>query len=345
MMFPLTYRHGIERYSKNLVRGNTGLLLIYAIAFIGLRDPFGDWRYLADTSAYSRIYILLQQGFAYQPTNEVGFYFLMKLAGNLMDVRLFYILCAFIYVYLAYLAFKNWLGKHAFYGLVLFITYPFFWAYGINALRSGLATSVLLYALSLGRKNWGVLIALFLAAFLIHNSVILTVIAFLVAIKISDTRKLIGLWVVVLLCVSLFGNYLENWLGQSILSPLGLMDERVHNLFADELDGAFMGRRFRLDFVIFSTIPIFLGYFYIIRKRFDDLVYRNLFHTYLIANMFSLFFIKATYSDRIVYLSWFLMPIILGYPLFKRKFFSNQSFVIYCLIMCNLAVTLILEFY
>ena len=39
----------------------------------------------------------------------------------------------------------------------------------------------------------------------------------------------------------------------------------------------------------------------------------------------SVFFIYAAYTNRIAYLSWFLMPVVLIFPLLKEKIYKNQK--------------------
>lgn len=45
---------------------------------------------------------------------------------------------------------------------------------------------------------------------------------------------------------------------------------------------------------------------------------------YCVANAFWVLVINAAFSNRFAYLSWFLMPIVIMYPLFKYKIVPDQ---------------------
>lgn len=343
MSWPLSFPKGIMRYSNNLIHFNTVFLTIFVIGFIGLRDPFGDWRYLKDTATYSQLYQLYYQGFVPPIDNDIGFYFFMKLASGIMNVQSFYVLCAALYVCLPYFAFKRWMGKYAFFGLMLYVIYPFFWNYGINGLRNGLATSIVIYALSFQRSKWVWRTIFFCISYLIHNSVIIAILAYSAAMFIKSTRRLLYIWCFTLVFSLLLGGSLETWLGEHVVRNLGLMGDRTQRIFANEIDGILTQRRFRWDFVVFSAIPILWGYLIIIRKKFSDQTYIRLFHTYLVANIFWLFFISAAYTNRIVYLSWFLIPIVFAYPFTNTTIRLRHSGYLHKIILGNLSTTLLLH--
>jgi hypothetical protein len=46
------------------------------------------------------------------------------------------------------------------------------------------------------------------------------------------------------------------------------------------------------------------------------------------ANAFWILVIRANFSNRFAYLSWFLMAVIVFYPFFKMKFFKKQNKVL-----------------
>ncbi|HMQ45454.1 MAG TPA: EpsG family protein, partial [Mariniflexile sp.] len=50
--------------------------------------------------------------------------------------------------------------------------------------------------------------------------------------------------------------------------------------------------------------------------------------TYLICNGFWILVIKANYSNRFAYLSWFMMALVIVYPFLKQTFFKYQYIIL-----------------
>jgi hypothetical protein len=63
---------------------------------------------------------------------------------------------------------------------------------------------------------------------------------------------------------------------------------------------------------------------YIFKKKYNDLIYSQLFNMYLIANAFWILIIRANFSNRFAYLSWFMLPLIVMYPILKNEIFIKQ---------------------
>jgi hypothetical protein len=139
------------------------------------------------------------------------------------------------------------------------------------------------------------------------------------------------------------GNYIEDFV-TNIASLVDFGANRGQDMFADEYDGNKMNRGYRFDFILYSGLPILLGYVYVIKKGFNDLFYKRILHTYILTNIVWVFLIYAAYSNRIAYLSWFLMPVVMIYPLLKNNLFRKQNKLIGYLVFGSLFFTLILLF-
>ena len=85
---------------------------------------------------------------------------------------------------------------------------------------------------------------------------------------------------------------------------------------------------FRWDFLLYSATGIFAGWYYIIKKKFEDVLYQKIFLTYLISNGLWVLIIRANYSNRFAYLSWFILSLVLIYPLLKSEMVKNQHVLI-----------------
>ncbi|MBQ1748645.1 MAG: EpsG family protein, partial [Bacteroidales bacterium] len=90
---------------------------------------------------------------------------------------------------------------------------------------------------------------------------------------------------------------------------------------------------FRWDFLLYSSMPVLLGWYVIFRKRIYTRTYALLLGTYMYANAFWIMIIRAPYSNRFAYLSWFLYPIALAYPMLVMPVWKKAPGLIIGIIM------------
>ncbi len=332
----------LERYATETDAINAGMILVFTVLFIGLREPMASSVFLGDTKTYSIAY----QDMAFtgdMKAKDIGFDYFMYLFANLLElpVRFFYLFCALIYVLLPYLAFKKWFKTRAWIALIVFVSSMSFWGFGINGLRNGLATSFFIYALSFKRVEMKIL--WIILSILFHKSMVLPAIAFMASGMVHNTSVLIRIWVITVLVSLVAGRYIESVLG-SFFMELDIEDKRAQNLYVDELDGTPVSRSFRMDFILYSAIPICIGYFYVIKRKFEDVFYLRLLNTYIISNAIWVVLIYVAYSNRIAYLSWFLMPIVLVYPLLVARIVLDRSFWIWGIISGSILFSLLMFF-
>ena len=303
-------------------------LILIVVLFFGLRDPMGNWRYLGDTSNYTNLFNHFDPA---MHKNEPGFNVLMKFGINYLNIRLFYVLCTCLYVIPVYVVFRKWFHNYAFYALALYISMLSFWGYGINGIRNGLAAAIFIFSFLFYDKK-PVMFLFMLLSVTFHNSMILPLFAFIISLIYRNTKVYTVIWVSALFFSVFFEHAIENLFSQTLISSV----ERANIFFVDELDGQAVQRGFRIDFVIYSFVPILLGLYYIYRLKFSDKLYITLLNTYIIANSVWILIIRATYTNRIAYLSWFIMSIVMIYPLLKEHLVKYQSHKIILLILANL---------
>ena len=46
---------------------------------------------------------------------------------------------------------------------------------------------------------------------------------------------------------------------------------------------------------------------------------------YCVANAFWIIVIRATYSNRIAQISWFILPLVMSYPTSKKRFWTDHE--------------------
>ena len=121
-------------------------------------------------------------------------------------------------------------------------------------------------------------------AYGIHHSVGVPIAAFALSLLVYKRPQwAIYLWTLSIVVSLLLGNSLTSFIEQ--LS----FDERLSHYTNVEQGGVgiqFSSYGFRWDFLLYSAMPIALGYYSIVKKRITDNWYSVLFTTYCFANAF-----------------------------------------------------------
>lgn len=188
-----------------------------------------------------------------------------------------------------------------------------FYAYGTNTIRAGIATSLILVGISFCNRFWLMSIFFFIA-FFCHKSMAVPLFALAIAYKFPKTKFYLLLWVASIGLSFFIGSFL-----QSLVAGL-TQDTRADYITAGDSQYRSM---FRWDFLAYSALPVFLGWFYIFKLNFKSIFYRWVYNAYLISNTFWILVIRAAFSDRFAYLSWFMFPILLMYPLLSQQLYRE----------------------
>lgn len=340
-ILPLLKYKDLAYFPKVNLKLGSFLLLITTISFIGLRDPWGSWKYFGDTTAYSVMYEEINYSNLLE-AKDIGFTFLMYICKPFLNHQLFFLLCALLYVGFIYFFSKKIISKYSFFLFIMFITSMSFWSFGINGVRNGIATSLFLFAL-VYRQNKKFMLFLLFVSISFHKSMLLPVIAFLLTYYFQNTKILVRIWLFSIVVSYFFGDFLETYIS-NLLSENTFEDSRFMTFTSNSgIDLEVSTRSFRMDFILYSSIPIILGYFYRFKRNFEDLFYNQLLNTYLISNTIWILLIFSSFTNRTAYLSWFLMPIVLVYPLLKQKdLVRNKSLFLALLIFGSLTFTLLI---
>lgn len=312
------------------------VFLTFIIFYIGLRSPVAN----GDTKAYTKGFNTIMNA-NLSNLKDLGFIWFMKLMHP-FGIRLFYLVAAAIYVLLPYFTFRKWFGHYAILASITTIVSMSFFAFGVNTMRNGLAVAFFIFGLGFFRVN-KILFFLFLwISYTFHSSMLLPVLALTMAYFIRDSKILISIWLLTAVVAFFFGDAIERNL-TALFKTFDLADNRAENLFTDEFK-AIITRRYRLDFVLYSAVPIILGAYYQYKKNYKDPFYLWIYNTYIIANTYWLLMIYAAFTDRTAYLSWMLMPTVLVYPVLKKWIFVNQYRYLAGLILISFIFTLIIAF-
>ena len=79
---------------------------------------------------------------------------------------------------------------------------------------------------------------------------------------------------------------------------------------------SFLLQVFRWDFLLYSVMPIWLGWYVIIKSKNYIMIILIVVALLIYCRMlFGIMLIRASFSNRFAYLSWFMYPIVLAYLL------------------------------
>lgn len=330
-IFTIIYAFYIcTKSNNNLIKGCSIslfpiLIVILTTIYIGTRPT---WCY-SDTGLYTTMFNLVQSGVWSELKNvdtEVFWtaieYICIELttaSGWLFVIAVFYVMGMSIAAY-------RWLPRHFLMAIVFLFTAFSFWGYATNGIRNGMATSIAMLGLSFFCRSKKELITgyllLILASFT-HKTCMLTILTASAALLLRNTKVNISIW---LLCIVLGLIFQEQF--KSLFS-WAIEDHRMdYYLNIDVNKDMFSTTGFRWDFIIYSALPVLIGWYAISKQKITDKTYLFILHTYIFSNSFWVLINTIAYSNRFAYLSWFLYPIVIIYPFCKFNFIQNQGVIL-----------------
>lgn len=323
-----------HKSEKNIIT----IIAIILILWLGLRPPFGGY---IDTMNYALSFYDSLSNF-YTVENDVVFYGIMQWMARVgFDVRTW-----LLFVEAVYIGFTAWAVCRLFTrwpmtAFALMLASFSFFAYGTNGIRNGMACSVFLMVLVFVRERrwvWAALLAL--AALGIHKSLFLPVGALLLAYLYRNTRVYALGWLACIALSLVAGDYFID-----IMSTQGLIDTGRNSeyLSGENVDmSGFSRTGFRYDFLLYGCVPIVVGCYFVLRKKYDDATYKLLLNVYIICNAVWVLVNTNWLSNRIAYLSWFLYGFVLMYPLLMSPYLRHRRRWVACAVMGNAAFSYVM---
>lgn len=343
MRMPDMYLLKRKNHSKAVIA-----FIVFLIFFMGFRPGLVG----ADTGTYMAKYQKMMQGMMYDPydpnesVKDALFQSCQFVCAQIMPVSLFFLIIAFFYVYSVCLACRRLLRNNYVFLLIAAVGAFSFFSYGVNGIRNGLATSLVLLGLSYipgSLKNKLLCAILCFIAINFHGSVLLPVVAMLFALFFKHPKFMFYVWGISVLVSLIVGQSVGD-----IFLTLGLDQRMTHYMTLEsstETEDAIAAARFRWDFLLYSFMPILMGWYCIFKKKICDLNYHLLLGTYIYSNAVWVILIRIPYSNRFAYLSWFLYAIVLAYPLFKFHLWRNQGRKVAIIMMAHVSFTFLMYFY
>ena len=324
----------VNLIEKNVLGFIFFLIILLFIGFRPINFRFGDM------VIYNIEFEKYVNGAAFDTKKEFLFESFKYFFAKNFSATSFFFVCAFLYITPLYIASKKLFVDYSFYAFFLLVISFSFWAYATNGIRNGIATSLFIYAITRDSKiiKWAILLAIIF----IHKSILITVIIYLLVSKFNFTKVYLLLWFICIPLSLVLGSFLEQF-----FLGLGFADEKL-KVYLEGVDqvqeGVTLVVGFRWDFLLYSAVGVFASWYFIFIKKFEDKTYSLICNTYLISNSIWILVIRVSYSNRFAYLSWFLLALVIIYPLLKSKIFENQHKVIGTITILYFSFTYLFDF-
>ncbi len=242
-----------------------------------------------------------------------------KSAG--FTVHQFFLVIEVIYVLTAFFAAKRFMPNDPMLAMLFVMGSLMFYTFGVNGLRNGIACHIVLLAISLLLDDKYVLGGLLcLCAFGFHRSTMLPIVSTIAAMFfIKDFKYALIFWIASIFISLIAGGAITNF-----FADLGF-DDRMTQYTTSKDMSLFSREGFRWDFLLYSSMPIVMGWYICLKRKIQDNWYNVICVTYALCNAFWIMVIRSSYSNRFAYLSWFIYPIVIAYPLINLPVWEDQD--------------------
>ncbi|MDG3581737.1 EpsG family protein [Galbibacter pacificus] len=330
----------IMDYQDKKVQQYLGLIgwpyALFILFFIGLRPISGEF---IDMTTYAYMFQREISGSPIDIGSDFGFGFLVKFSALVTTINGFFFICACIYILPLAVACRRFFKNYWIYCFIALVASFSFYAYGVNGIRNGMATSIFILGLSYHKKPIVSGLIVFLSC-TFHQSMYLPTAAYVITFFLNFPKAYLIAWFAAIPLSLVFGS-----LFIMIFTSLGFADDRLSQyLLADVDKSAFSNTGFRWDFLLYSATGTFAGWYFIFKKKFTDKMYHRIYGTYLISNAFWILIITANFSNRFAYLSWFMLAVVIFYPFLKKRFFNYQHQVLGIVLLMYFLFTYLLNF-
>ena len=287
-------------------------LLLFVIWFIGTRPLNG--KYFIDMANYYQSYniilgerfffdrkaenLLFDNWFTWMASHYVSFSFVMQIFSA-------------VYFGLMFVGCRKLFPKDTLLAFIVYLAAFSTFSYGTNGMKAGMATSLFLVAIAYREKLW-ISIPVALLTYGFHHSMTLVIGSYFVALFIKNPKYYFLGWLFCLLMAAFHVTFFQTLFA-------GFTDEHGAGYLLVDEETTEVRIGFRPDFILYSAIPIFLGYLAIYRYKFQSDMYSFLLRLYIMANAMWLLCMYAEFNNRIAYLSWFMYPFVLLYPFVGRE--------------------------
>ncbi len=274
------------------------------ILFIGLRPHTSVF---VDTKNYAEWWGLqFWTGFDTNAENLLFDNFYIWMSSIFPDPTPFFIIVAFIYFTCMLVACRKLFEANTFAAFLVCLAAFSTFSYGTNGIKAGCAASLFIMCLAFRDKKV-VSIIFLLLSWGCHHSMVMPVVAYFVTLIFKDSRWYFYGW---LFCLAMAAGHVTFF--QTLFAS---MSDESGNAYLTSSNDDWGGKSgFRIDFVLYSAMPVLMGYFVIFKYQLRDRLYEDMLHYYLTLNGVWMLCMYGSFTNRIAYLSWFVYPFLIAYP-------------------------------
>ncbi len=313
-------------------------LMIFCILMIGLR-PVNDY-WFGDSYVYNYSYSLIYGGvFSFNPasSNIIWDNLFNFLAANQIDLSFLFLFADILYFGCAYLACRKMFPKDYSAAYLVFLGAFSTFSFSYNGIKAGVAASIFILALAY-RKNLLLSTILVLISWGFHHSMQLPVAAYILALIYKKPKTYFIVWCLCLLIAIFHISFFQNLFAS-------MTDETGTKYLTQDADNWGGKSGLRLDFILYSAVPIYIAYIAMYKKKILlSSGYTLLLNIYMITNAVWMLCMYAQFTNRIAYLSWFLYPFVLIYPFINENWGKSRYKALTNTIMYQLLFTLFMEY-
>ncbi|MBO4557316.1 MAG: EpsG family protein [Bacteroidales bacterium] len=317
------------------------LFAILLSLFIGFRPVSVD--YFVDMENYADSYNALRTAdyvfYTAEDSNILFDNIYLYMATHGVSATYFFLLIAVLYFVCIAWACSMIFPKDKFISILVYLSAFSTYSYGVNGIKAGVAAALFLVAVAFFQKRqWVGVIVFTLLSYGMHHAMVLPIAAFWVCIFVKDPKLFLGFWVVCFV-LSLFKVTIFQELMADLVNEHGAEYLRGAGGYVKDIFGGF-----RIDFVLYSIVPMVVGLIAIEKKQIHSEKFEFLLNLYTMTNAVWLLCMYSDYTNRIAYLSWFLYPIVLIYPFLNEEWEGPKYKLFQWVVYGHLVFNLIMVF-
>lgn len=325
-------------------RGNNGshgglVIAIILTLFIGFRPLSG--RYFVDMVNYQSDYYILRYGksfdFSWEKENYLFDNLFDWLAANYYGITIFFLIIAAIYFLGYYLAIARLFPTNSLYAFIIFLGAFSTFSYAANGIKAGAAAALFLCAIAYRDRKWIAILLLFVTLGF-HHSMVVPIVAYIAALICKNPKYYFCFWGFCLLVSAAHVTFF-----QELFAGLTTDESAIDYLTDNNTDwGGKTG--FRWDFILYSALPLVVGYYAIFKYKVNSVRYDFLLNIYLFTNAIWMLCMYVPFNNRIAFFSWSIYSIVLVYPFFNCNPMTGQRNLLNGVVWIQLLFTLIMYF-
>lgn len=298
---------GFFRKNKILINRTSQLYVLLVLLLIAYR-PIGESGF-ADTAMYIEFFEKSKMENIIYPTKDIGYGFLNYLCSKLFSVRAYFVFLSFLGGGIAYFIFDKMDKKNRWLFLGLYYVGIFTFIFHAVIIRQNLAFLVFMLALVQDKKYYK--ISFLILSLLFHKSMIIPFFAYIVVQYYRNINFYLSMWIFFIVFSLVFNTDIINFIENIELES---WDKRIRYIYEKDINsGYYSEKKIPWKTIVGTFIMILYGYYF--EKMIKDSFYTKQLSLFILANIIWVVFMQTNFHYRIAYLSLFLYPLLILYPL------------------------------